>query len=145
MPSIRTQPDDIAWTPWTEVFGDGALYEGRPIIEAKVLSDRRSAGGGVAYLLRFCPPEGKLIKIVAVARSDEHVFNLAGGRVTKSGQPVTASGGYSLNPEGQPHSAMIATETTAFVLYTGEPDEVTSVEVLDITPALGGAARPASR
>jgi hypothetical protein len=141
MPSTRAHPDDIAWTPWTEVFGDGAFYKDRPIIETKTLSDRRAIGGGIAYLLRFSPPEGKLIKVVAVARSDEHVFNLAGGRSTKSGQPVSiAAGGYSLNPEGQPHSAMIASETTAFVLYTGEPDEVKSVEVLDIEPALGDAA-----
>jgi hypothetical protein len=140
MPSIRTHPDNVAWAPWTEVFGDGAFFEGKPIIEAKTLSDRRSEGGGVAYLLRFRPPEGKLIKVVAVARSDEHVFNLAGGRATKSGQPVSVAGGYSLNPDGQPHSAMIASETTSFVLYTGEPDEVKSVEVLDIEPALGDAA-----
>jgi hypothetical protein len=135
MPSTRTNPDDLAWTPWTEVFGDGAFYEGKPIIEAKTLSDRRAEGGGIAYLLRFSPPEGKLIKVVAVACSDEHVFNLAGGRATKSGQPVSGAGGYSLNPDGQPHSAMIASETTSFVLYTGEPDEVKSVDVLDIEPA----------
>jgi len=137
MPSIRTEPDSVAWTPWTEVFGDGAFYEGRPIIETKTLSDRRNEGGGIAYLLRFRPPEGKLIKIVAVARSDEHIFYLGGGRATKSGQPVSAAGSYSLNPDGQPHSAMIATETISFVLYTGEPDEVKSVEVLDIAGASG--------
>lgn len=140
MPSIRTNLDDVAWTPWTEAFGDGAFYEGKAIIEVKTLSDRRKEGGGIAYLLRFSPPAGKLIKVVAIARSDEHVFNLAGGRATKSGQPVSGAGGYSLNPDGQPHSAMIASETTAFVLYTGEPDEVKSVEVLDIEPALGDAA-----
>jgi hypothetical protein len=140
MPSTRTHPDDITWTPWTEVFGDGAFYQGRPIIEVKTLSDRRAEGAGVAYLLRFSPPDGKLIKVVAIARSDEHVFNLAGGRSTKSGQSVSRAGGYSLNPDGQPHSAMIANETTAFVLYTGEPDEVKSVEVLDLAPSLGDAA-----
>jgi hypothetical protein len=140
MPSIRTNPDDVTWVPWTEVFGDGAFYEGKPIIEAKTLSDRRAEGAGIAYLLRFSPPSGKLIKIVAIARSDEHVFNLAGGRANKSGQPVSAAGGYSLNPGGQPHSAMIAAETTAFVLYTGEPDEVKSVEIVDIDAAPGEAA-----
>src|SRR6185437_14959928 len=103
-------------------------------ITAKTLSDRRAHGGGIAYLLRFSPPEGRLIKVVAVARSDEHIFNLAGGRATKSGRPVAASGGYSVNPRGQPHSAMIAEETTALVIYTGEPDEVTSVEVIEIEP-----------
>ena len=140
MPTIRTNPDDVAWKPWTEVFGDGAFYEGKPIIEAKTLSDRRATGDGIAYLLRFSPPEGKLIKIVAIARSDEHVFNLAGGRTTKSGRPVSDPGGYSLNPKGQPHSAMIAAETTAFVLYTGEPDEVESVEIVDIAAAPSSAA-----
>jgi hypothetical protein len=140
MPTIRNHPDDVAWKPWTEVFGDGAFYKGKPIVEAKTLSDRRSTGGGIAYLLRFSPPEGKLIKIVAIARSDEHIFNLAGGRATKSGQPVSVPGGYSLNPQGQPHSAMIATETTAFVLYTGEPDEVESVEIVDIAATPSGAA-----
>jgi hypothetical protein len=139
MPSIRTNPDDVAWTPWTDVFGDGAFYEGKPIIEVKTLSDRRADGGGIAYLLRFSPPDGKLIKVVAVALSDEHIFNLAGGRANKSGQPVTGSGGYSLNPDGQPHSAMIASETTAFVLYTGDPDEVKSVEILDVEPPLSDA------
>jgi hypothetical protein len=140
MSTIRTNPEEIAWAPWTEAFGNGAFYEGQPIIEAKTLSDRRAEGGGIAYLIRFCPPAGKLIKVVAIARSDEHVFNLDGGRATKSGQPVSAPGGYSLNPDGQPHSAMIASETTAFVLYTGEPDEVKSVEVLDIEPSVSNAA-----
>ncbi|HTQ34548.1 MAG TPA: hypothetical protein VMI30_10275 [Stellaceae bacterium] len=140
MPTTRTNPNELPWTPWTEVFGAGAFHEGKPIIKVKTLSDRRAEGHGVAYLLRFSPPEGKLIKVVAIARSDEHVFNLSGGRVNKSGQLVTAAGGYSLNPEGQPHSAMIATETSAFVLYTGAPDEVTSVEVLDLEPTLGDAA-----
>jgi hypothetical protein len=136
MPSFRANPDEIAWMPWIEVFGDGAFYQGKPIIEAKTLCDRRADGGGIAYVLRFSPPEGKLIKIVAVARSDEHIFNLAGGRATKSGQPVGFPGGYSLNPDGQPHSAMIAAEMTSFVLYTGEPDEVKSVEVIDIAPSV---------
>jgi hypothetical protein len=103
----------------------------------KRLSDRRAEGGGVAYLLRARPPAGKLIKIVAVARSDEHVFNLGGGRANKAGKPVAAPGGYALNPEGQPHSAMIASETVSLVVYAGEPDEVKSVEVLDVEPAPG--------
>ncbi|MHA4926846.1 hypothetical protein, partial [Enterococcus faecium] len=83
------------------------------IVQLKVLSDRRPDGGGIAWLVRFTPPPGKLIKIVATALSDEHVFNLQGGRATKSGQPAAGSGGYSLNPKGQPHSAMIAQETVA--------------------------------
>jgi hypothetical protein len=140
MPSTRAHPDDISWTPAIDMFGDGAFYDGKPIIEVKRLSDRRAEGGGVAHLQRVSPPPGKLIKIVAVARSDEHVFNLGGGRTNKGGKPVAAPGGYTLNPTGQPHSAMIATETTALVVYAGEPDEVKSVEVLDIEPSLDDAA-----
>jgi hypothetical protein len=63
------------------------------------------------------------------------VFNLTGGRATKSGQPARASGGYTLNPKGQPHSALIATETVSLVIYRGEPDEITSMEVVDLEPA----------
>jgi hypothetical protein len=135
MATIRTDYDAMPWSPCTEMFGDAALYHGTPIIEAKTLTDRRAEGGGVSYLLRFSPPEGKLIKVVAVAQSDEHIFNLSGGRATKSGQPAAAAGGYSINPKGQPHSAMIASDTTSLVIYTGEPDDVTSVEILDIEPA----------
>ncbi|MBN9490836.1 MAG: hypothetical protein J0H44_26670 [Alphaproteobacteria bacterium] len=76
-----------------------------------------------------------MIKIVATALSDEHVFSLQGGRSTKGGEPSQRSGGYSLNPKGQPHSAMIATETMALVVYTGEPDEINAMDVVDISPA----------
>ena len=137
MPTLRAHPDDISWTPATDMFGDAAFYDGKPVIEVKKLSDQRAEGGGVAHLQRVSPPPGKLIKIVAVARSDEHVYNLGGGRTNKSGKPVTTPGGYTLNPKGQPHSAMIATETTALVIYAGEPDEVKSVEIIDIEAAPG--------
>jgi len=80
------------------------------------------------------PPPGKLIKIVATALSDEHVFNLEGGRVTKAGQPARASGGYTLNPKGQPHSALLGAETISLVIYRGEPDEIISLEVVDLEP-----------
>jgi hypothetical protein len=141
MPSIRTHPDDVVWTPATELFGDGAFYHGRPVLEVKTLSDRRAEGGGVAHLLKASPPPGKLIKIVAVALSDEHVFNLSGGgRANKAGKPVTEPGGYTLNPAGQPHSAMIAQENISLVIYRGEPDEVKSVEIVDIEPSLSDAA-----
>jgi hypothetical protein len=137
MTSVRVAIDQVPWLPASEMFGQAAVYQGKPIIEAKTLTDRRSEGGGISYLLRFRPPEGKLIKVVAVAQSDEHIFNLSGGRATKAGQPAASSGGYSVNPKGQPHSAMIAEESTSLVIYTGEPDEVTSVEVIDIEPVPG--------
>ena len=54
--------------------------------------------------------------------------------MTKAGQPARASGGYTLNPEGQPHSALIGTETLSLVIYCGEPDEIVSMEVVDLDP-----------
>lgn len=99
--------------------GAVALHEGREIIESAILSDRRQQGGGLALLSKVSPPPGKVVKIVAVARSVEHVFNLAGGRSTKSGQPVRAATDYTLNPEGQVHSVMIATEDLSLVIYRG--------------------------
>ena len=131
MASTRVDIDNMAWTSGTPFYGANAVYDGREIIQLKVLSDSRRDGGGIAWLARFAPPPGKLIKIVATALSDEHVFNLEGGRATKSGEPARASGGYTLNPTGQPHSAFIAAETTSLIVYTGEPDEIVSLEVVD--------------
>ena len=108
------------------------MYAGQVIVQIKVRSDRRAEGGGIAWLNKFSPPPGKLIKIVAKALSDEHVFNIKGGRATKSGEPVRGSGGYTLNPEGQPHSALIGRESISLVIYRGEPDEIVSLEVVDV-------------
>jgi hypothetical protein len=45
---------------------------------------------------------------------------------------VRASGGYGLNIEGQPHSAMISQETESLIICTGEPDRMLSLEICDI-------------
>jgi hypothetical protein len=37
-----------------------------------------------------------------------------------------------LNPQGQPHSAFIASETVSLVIYRGEPDEIVSMDVVDV-------------
>jgi ribosomal protein S18 acetylase RimI-like enzyme len=137
---VSTHVDVTAaeWTSGERFYGPGAVYDGKNIIQLKILSDRRNEGGGIAWLGKFSPPPGKLIKIVATALSDEHVFNLEGGRATKSGRPARSSGGYSLNSTGQPHSAMIAHETVSLIVYTGEPDKIVSLEVVD----LSGVTRP---
>jgi len=132
MASTHVDIEKAEWTPGTPFYGPAASYDGSDIVQLKLLSDRRQEGGGIAWLAKFLPPPGKLIKIVATALSDEHVFNLEGGRSTKSGQPARSSGGYTLNPKGQPHSALIATETVSLVIYTGEPDEIVSLEVVDV-------------
>jgi hypothetical protein len=132
MASTRVDIENAPWTSGVPFYGPAAVYQGKDIVQLKVLSDRRAEGGGIAWLGKFSPPPGKLIKIVATALSDEHVFNLEGGRATKSGQPARSTGGYTLNPEGQPHSALIATETVSLVIYRGEPDEISSIEVIDV-------------
>lgn len=134
MVSTHVDIENAEWTAGIPFYGPAAVYDGKDIVQLKVLSDRRREGGGIAWLAKFSPPPGKLIKIVATALSDEHVFNLEGGRATKSGQPARSSGGYTLNPEGQPHSAFIGTETVSLVIYRGEPDEIVSMEVVDAAP-----------
>ena len=141
MTSIHVDLDKIEWTPGSAYKGPDALYQGREVFYREVLSDRRQEGGGLAVLSKICPPPGKMVKTIAVARSEEHVFNLRGGRVNKSGKPIEAPGdSYTLNPTGQPHSAMIAAENIALVIYSGETDDVKSVEIVDIEPALGEVA-----
>ena len=135
MASKHVDYTTLKWASAVPFYGPAAVYDGKDIVQLKVLSDRRSEGGGIAWLVKFTPPPGKLIKIVATALSDEHIFSLQGGRSTKSGQRAQGLGGYGLNPKGQPHSAMIGSETTALVIYSGEPDEIRSMEVVDITPA----------
>jgi hypothetical protein len=132
MSSTHVDPTRAEWVSGVPFYGPGAVYNGTDIVQLKILSDRRAEGGGIAWLNKWSPPPGKLIKIVATARSDEHVFNLEGGRSTKSGAPARASGGYTLNPKGQPHSALHAEETVNLIIYRGEPDEIVSLEVVDL-------------
>ena len=138
MASTHVDIESAPWTSGVPFFGPAAVYHGKEIIQLKVLSDRRREGGGIAWLSKASPPPGKLIKIVAVALSDEHDFRLDGGRVTKAGQPARSSGAYTLNPKGQPHSAFIGSETVSLVIYRGEPDEITSLELVDLDPAPEG-------
>jgi hypothetical protein len=135
MASMRVDYTTMEWSSAAPFYGAAAVYDGKDIVQLKVLSDRRKDGGGIAWLVKMTPPPGKLIKIVAVALSDEHIFSLQGGRSTKSGERAQGSGGYGLNAKGQPHSAMIAQETMALVIYAGEPDEIRSMEVVDIAEA----------
>jgi hypothetical protein len=135
MVSIHVDIEKVEWGPGSAKYGAVAVHDGKEIMQNKILSDRRQQGGGLALLSKVSPPPGKLVKIVAVARSDEHVFDLVGGRATKSGQPARSCGAYTLNTEGQVHSALIGTETLSLIIYRGEPDENISFEVIDATPA----------
>jgi hypothetical protein len=135
MASIHVDIGSVEWISGVPFYGPDCVYEGKDLVQLKILTDRRSEGGGISWIARFQPPPGKLIKIVAMALSDEHIFGLEGGRSNKAGERVRGGGGYGLNTKGQPHSAMIAQETVSLIVYTGEPDEVRSMEVVDISPA----------
>ncbi|HEY3846529.1 MAG TPA: hypothetical protein VGL95_05395, partial [Acetobacteraceae bacterium] len=104
MQSISLDTEAMEWLPGSPFYGAGAIFDGREIVQLKILSDRRAEGGGIAWLVRFTPPEGKVIRIVAVALSDEHIFGLEGGRGTKTGAQLRAGGNYGLNPRGKVHS-----------------------------------------
>jgi hypothetical protein len=76
MKAITLSTPAQEWTLASYRFGKNSTYNGAPLTQEKVLSDRRGEGGGIAFLLKFSPPPGKLIKLVATARSDEHVYIL---------------------------------------------------------------------
>src|SRR2546423_12991203 len=81
------------WVSGVAFYGPGTVYEGRDIVQLKILSDRRAEGGGIAWLGKFSPPAGGLIKIAAPAPSDGPVFHLAGGPPTTPGAPARGAGG----------------------------------------------------
>jgi hypothetical protein len=131
MKGAKLLPDQIKWEPAVAIFGDRILQDGQPLVEFKTLSDRRPEGAGAAYFIRFNPPDGKLLKIVATARSDEHVYLVEGAYCNRAGEPIASPGAYGLNAAGRHHSAFTAVQTTALVVYRGEPDEVHELKVVD--------------
>src|SRR5260370_39806671 len=103
MASTHVDYTAMEWTSAVPFYGPAAVFDGEDIVQLKVLSDRRSDGGGIAWLVKFTPPPGKLIKIIATALSDEHVFNLQGGRAPKSGERTQGPGRSRPKPNGPPH------------------------------------------
>ena len=133
MPEVDTST--LEWTAGSAIYGPASICGGQEVESLKILSDRRRDGGGLADLVRFSPPSGKIIKIVAVARSDEHIVGLEGGRGSKSGNQLRFPGIYGLNPKGKLHSAFISTDTISLVVYAGEPDAIKSIEIIEREPS----------
>ena len=50
MVSIHVDIEEAEWTPGTPFYGSAAVYQGEDIVQLKILSDRRSEGGGIASL-----------------------------------------------------------------------------------------------
>ena len=122
----------MEWIAGSKVYGNASLYQGQELTYLKFLSDQRAEGKGHSYLLKLSPPQGKMIKAVANARSDEHIFTLSGGYCDRSGAQRTFPGDYILNPEGHPHGIFCAVETVNLQIYTGEGDEVIEFAVIDL-------------
>ena len=117
MVSTHVDIEKTEWTAGAPFYGPAAMHQGNDIVQLKILSDRRSEGGGIACLAKFSPPPGKLIKIVATALSDEHVFNLTGGRVKRAGSPLAPPAATRSIPialskmTGKPCAARLGTST----------------------------------
>ncbi len=62
MKAIRVDTSDIGWAPGSPLYGKDNTYQGQELVQVKILSDRRKQGGGMAYLAKFQPPPGKLIR-----------------------------------------------------------------------------------
>ena len=99
MVSIHVDIEEAEWTPGIPFYGPAARYDGKDIVQLKVLSDRRAEGGGIAWLGKFSPPPGKLIKIVAIALSESFQLPLLAtngdGKKTfylwQAGRPLAAA------------------------------------------------------
>lgn len=131
MKSTMVSTSKSDWISGRGLYGEQSIYNGKELVQLKILSDRRKEGGGLAYLAKFSPPAGKLIKIVAVARSTEHTYVLEGGYCNRAGEQLRFPGDYALNPKGRPHSAFIGKETVSLVMYAGDPDEIREFEIID--------------
>lgn len=49
MKSIRASIAAVEWSPGSPIYGPSSVYEGRELVQLKILSDRRSSGGSMAY------------------------------------------------------------------------------------------------
>lgn len=129
---ILIRERDIDWTKGSAILGDKCLYEGSELAYFKILSDKRKEGKGIAYLIKFVPPEGKMIKTVAKARSEENVYITKGNMRDKRGEIKMVEGDYALNETGHPHSQFVFEESIALVICSGEIDETIDFGVVDI-------------
>jgi hypothetical protein len=121
MQSINFDTEGMDWMPGTPLFGPGAVRQGHDLVRIKTLSERRAEGEGVAYIFRFTPPAGQVIRVIAVARSDEHQLQMQTGAVL----PLSRT---SRNQEGEaPPSAVQA-------IWDDPP-----IHIRPIVPASAGA------
>jgi len=49
MVSTHVDIEKTEWTPGAPFYGPEAVHQGNDIVQLKILSDRRSEGGGIAW------------------------------------------------------------------------------------------------
>jgi hypothetical protein len=130
MKPVAVRTTETTWEPAFALYGPGVRTDGRELVKVKVLSDRRGQGGGIALLVKFEPPPGKLIKIITAPRSAVHIFVLAGGCCDRHGKQLQFPGDYALIATGYSRSVFIGRETISLVIYSGEPDEVRELSLV---------------
>ena len=129
--AILIRTPEMDWTPASFIYGESVMYNNKDMVFVKQLTNRLDKGKGVAYLIKLIPPKGKIIRIIAVARSDEHVYILEGGYCYRNGAQRLFPGDYELNPEGHPHANLVNIETVALVICTGATDEVKEISCIE--------------
>jgi hypothetical protein len=51
MKAITLSTTKQAWEPGSHLYGENSIYNGMPLTQLKILSDRRGEGGGIAFLI----------------------------------------------------------------------------------------------
>jgi len=86
---------------------------------------RPPARGALAWSVRFAPPPGKFIKIVAWRAPDAAHLDPCRSAAAQDGRGPSARPLVDgLNPTGKPAQRRQSVRTVALVIYQGEPDEL---------------------
>lgn len=128
---INVDTPTLDWQPAQEVF-PGYVIEGAGSEHGafvKVLRRPEDGGGCWHVILKFSPPAGKAIRIVATAASDEEVF------VLQDASGHDREGSYSCNPAGLRHGQTATADLVALVHYHGDPDDIIRAELVELAEA----------
>jgi hypothetical protein len=118
---------DLEWARASDVMpGFAALDDTDAGVFVKVLRRPDDGGDCWHWLIRFVPPEGRAIRVTAVAESDEETFYF-----TNPGPEC--EGVYGCNPAGLRHGVTLTEETVALVHYHGAPDRIVRAEIVETT------------
>ncbi len=141
--SFVLDPAGMEWEPYSK-YMTGAppndqitgapAWDGKFGCWVKVLSPM-GADNGMTVLSWLNPPEGFAFLLKAVTKSYELTYRLAGGHINPQGKRTLGPGSYWYREAGLPHGGLFRQASIAWVHYSGEPDEIVSLECERITNA----------